>query len=87
LRPVTGAKISAEQAREAAEVALQHLRAGAILLKQFKLFLPVQSCRQKYFDSRLTQITCISLAVSFHGGAVRDRHERGAGCGGRGLRY
>jgi hypothetical protein len=44
----------------------------------------VQSCLQKYFRSRLTQITSISLAVSSPRGAYRDRHGRGMGCGGRG---
>jgi hypothetical protein len=62
-------------------------RAGAILLKQFKLFLPVQSPFKKYSRSLLTQITHISIAVPSHRGAARDRHERGAGCDGRGRRY
>jgi len=39
---------------------------------------------EKYFRSHLTQITFRTLAVSSHRGAYRDRHERGAGCGGRG---
>jgi hypothetical protein len=46
----------------------------------------VQSSIKKYFRSLLTQITCISLAIPSHRGAVRDRHGRGAGCGGRGWR-
>jgi hypothetical protein len=62
------------------------LRTETILLKQFKLFLPVQSSRQKDIDSLPSQITCISPAVSSHRGAVRDRHGRGTGCGGRGWR-
>src|SRR6202171_1613087 len=41
---------------------------------------------QKYFRSRLTQITSISAAVPSPRGAARDRHGRGAGCGGRGRR-
>jgi hypothetical protein len=45
---------------------------------------PVQSCLQKYFHSRLTQIKSISLAVPSPRGAHRDRHGRGMGCGGRG---
>src|SRR5713226_4040533 len=45
---------------------------------------PVQPHLQKYFRSGLTQIKSISLAVSSHRGAYRDRHGRGAGCGGRG---
>src|ERR1700687_2810652 len=52
-------------------------------LKRFNLICPVQSHLQKYFRSRLTQITSISAAVSSHRGAYRDRHGRGAGCGGR----
>ena len=39
---------------------------------------------QKYFCSRLTQIKSITRAVPPHRGADRDRHGRGAGCGGRG---
>jgi hypothetical protein len=46
--------------------------------------LPVQPCCQKYFRFRLAQIKSISPAVSSHTGAYRDRHGRGAGCGGRG---
>jgi hypothetical protein len=45
---------------------------------------PVQPLSQKYFPSRLTQITFISLTVSFRQeGRIARRHERGAGCGGR----
>ena len=44
----------------------------------------VQSCFQKYFHSRLTQISSRPLAVSSPRGAYRDRHGRGMGCGGRG---
>jgi hypothetical protein len=39
---------------------------------------------QKYSDFPKTQITFITLAVLSHRGATRDRHGRGAGCGGRG---
>ena len=45
---------------------------------------PVQPLLQKYSASRSTQIRSISLAVPSHRGAARDRHGRGAGCGGRG---
>jgi len=48
------------------------------------LILAVQPLFEKYFRSRLTQIKSISLAVLPHRGAYRDRHGRGAGCGGRG---
>jgi hypothetical protein len=45
--------------------------------------LHVQPPLQKYFRFLLTQITCLSPAVLSHRGAARDRHGRGAGCGGR----
>src|SRR6202022_4686106 len=45
--------------------------------------LPVQPLSQKYSCFLLTQITSISIAVSSYRGAARDRHGRGAGCGGR----
>jgi hypothetical protein len=48
--------------------------------------LHVQPPLQKYFRSLLTQITCLFPAVLSHRGAARDRHGRGAGCGGRKLR-
>ncbi len=45
----------------------------------------VKPRNQKYFCSRLTQITSISITVSFRQeGRIARRHERGAGCGGRG---
>src|SRR6266403_5412522 len=44
----------------------------------------VQPLLQKYFPSRLTQISSLSRAVLSHRGAIARRHERGAGCGGRG---
>src|SRR3954467_8030325 len=44
----------------------------------------VQSSSKKYSPSRFTQITCISQPSRPPKGADRDRHERGAGCGGRG---
>jgi hypothetical protein len=44
----------------------------------------VQPLLQKYFRSRLTQITFISLTVpSRQEGRIARRHERGTGCGGR----
>jgi hypothetical protein len=46
--------------------------------------IAVQPHFQKYFSSRSTQIKSISLTVSSLTGAYRDRHGRGAGCGGRG---
>jgi hypothetical protein len=58
--------------------ALKLLRAGAILLRQFKLCLPVQSLHQKYFDSHPRQITCLSVAVSSHWrGGSRSSRTRG----------
>jgi hypothetical protein len=46
--------------------------------------LPVQPLLQKYSCSFLTQITGLFLAIPSQTRAARDRHERGAGCGGRG---
>jgi hypothetical protein len=46
--------------------------------------LPVQPLLQKYFASRQTQISSLSRTVLSHRGAIARRHERGAGCGGRG---
>jgi hypothetical protein len=63
---------------------LTRLRAQRDLLSRINLMLAVQSCLKKYFLSRLTQITFITRAVLSHRGAYRDRHGRGAGCGGRG---
>jgi hypothetical protein len=51
---------------------------------RFNLICPVQSHFQKYSPSRLPQIKSISATVPPHRGAYRDRHGRGAGCGGRG---
>src|SRR5216684_2794562 len=45
---------------------------------------PVQPHLQKYFRSRLTQIRCISKPSRPTEGRIARRHERGAGCGGRG---
>jgi hypothetical protein len=65
---------------------LADLRAGSELSNRINLMLAVQSCRQEYFDSLQTQITSISIAFRPDGGAFRDRHGRGAECGGRGWR-
>ena len=58
--------------------------ANAVLFKRIKVIWAVQSPSQKYSDSFQTQITCMSLTVSSHRGAARDRHGRGARCDGRG---
>src|ERR1700681_83906 len=42
------------------------VRATADLLKPFNVICPVQSHLQKYFRSRLTQITSISAAIPSH---------------------
>ena len=45
---------------------------------------PVQPLLQKYFCSRLTQISSLIRTVpSRQEGRIARRHERGAGCGGR----
>ena len=46
--------------------------------------LPVQPRLKKYFHFLSTQITGLFCAVTSPGGAYRDRHGRGMGCGGRG---
>ena len=71
-------------ANRATERQLMDLRQNGELLNGFKLICPVQSHFKKYSASPLTQITSISPAVLSHRGAARDRHGRGAGCGGRG---
>jgi hypothetical protein len=60
------------------------LRAQRDLLNGIRLMLPVQSSPQKYCCSLPAQISPTSFAVLSHRGAARDRHGRGAGCGGRG---
>jgi hypothetical protein len=46
--------------------------------------ISVQPVREKYSASGLTQITPLFPAILPNRGAFRDRHERRAGCGGRG---
>src|ERR1700739_3958951 len=45
---------------------------------------PVQPLLKKYFWFSEEANQFISFAVLSHRGAFRERHERGAGCGGRG---
>src|SRR5258708_33525710 len=66
-----------------APVALPDLRAKGGLLNNPNLIWVVQSHLQKYTASRFAQITSRTHPVSSHRGAARDRHGRGAGCGGR----
>jgi hypothetical protein len=49
--------------------------------------LPVQPLLQKYFGFLLTQITGLWSSSRPKRGAFRDRHEREAGCGGRGCAF
>src|SRR5438034_4592237 len=44
----------------------------------------VQPLLQKYFCFPPRQISSLIRTVSSQGGAIARRHERGAGCGGRG---
>src|SRR5258708_399933 len=53
------------------EACVAPLRPALILPDGQISHLPVQPHLQKYFPSRLTQITSISLTVSFHRGADR----------------
>ena len=63
------------------------LHAERNFLSRIKLIWVVQSPCEKYFDSLPRQITSRSRAFRPDGGAYRDRHERGAGCDGRGQRF
>ena len=45
--------------------------------------LSVQPLREKYSAFAVGQIISTNSPVSSHRGAARDRHGRGAGCGGR----
>src|ERR1700680_4088408 len=54
------------------------MRDTADLSKRINVICPVQPCLQKYFRSRLTQITSISLAVLPHmRGVSRSSRTRG----------
>jgi hypothetical protein len=68
---------------DAVECASNPMRETGNLLSRINLICPVQSLLQKDSASRPTQIKSISLTVPSHRGATRDRHGRGAGCGGR----
>jgi hypothetical protein len=59
------------------------LRAESKFSCAFKLIWAVQTWLQKDFASRLRQISSLIRTVLSHRGACA-RHERGAGCGGRG---
>jgi hypothetical protein len=59
-------------------------RTGRLFARRAHQQIRVQPLSQKYSCFVLTQITCISITVPPHRGAYRDRHGRGAGCGGRG---
>jgi len=62
---------------------LHRVRAQAKLLSRINVIWVVQSLVKKYSCFRFTQITLKTFAVSSHRGALRGRHERGTGCGGR----
>jgi hypothetical protein len=70
---------------QAPKLGLRSIRARGLLCPDGQISdLPVQPHLQKFFRFRLTQIKTISFAVPSPRGAYRDRHGRGAGCGGRG---
>jgi hypothetical protein len=69
---------------EYALAAVLTMRPQVDLLRLIKLIWVVQSCLQKYFAFPSPQIISRTFPVSSHRGAARDRHGRGAGCGGRG---
>jgi hypothetical protein len=60
------------------------VRQKSNLLNGFKVIWVVQSHLQKYSDFPKPQITAIFRPSCPKGGAARDRHGRGTGCGGRG---
>ena len=55
--------------------------------RNFKLILPVQSPLQKYFPFPVRQIRGIGSRVLSRKRGVAQRHQRGAGCGGRGCAF
>jgi hypothetical protein len=59
------------------------LRVDFNLHSDFKVIWVVQSLAQKHFAGFVGQISSPVHAISSPGGADRDRHERGMGCGGR----
>ena len=59
------------------------LRVNFNLHSDFKVIWVVQSLSQKHFAGFVGQISSPVRAISSPGGADRDRHERGMGCGGR----
>jgi hypothetical protein len=59
------------------------LRVNFNLRSDFKLIWVVQSPVQKHFAGFVGQISSPVRVISSQGGAGRDRHERGMGCGGR----
>jgi hypothetical protein len=59
------------------------LRVDFNLHSDFKVIWVVQSLAQKHFAGFVGQISSPVRAISSPGGADRDRHERGMGCGGR----
>jgi hypothetical protein len=67
----------------ATERHVEALRQNAELLNKLKLICPVQPHLQKDSAFAVGQIKSTTPAVSSHRGAARDRHGRGAGCGGR----
>ena len=62
------------------------LRIPVDLLSRINVICPVQSCLQKYSAFAVGQITT-TTAASCPTEGVAQRHQRGAGCGGRGRRF
>jgi hypothetical protein len=63
---------------------LSALRAETNFVSRIKLIWSVQPVAQKYPAFRSARNTFMSPPFRPDRGAFRDRHERGAGCGGRG---
>ena len=66
---------------------LANLRVKSNFSSRINVIWVVQSRLKKYSDFPKAQITSIFAAVPPHRGAYRDRHGRGAGCGGRKRRF
>jgi hypothetical protein len=67
--------------------AKNHFNVKLDLLKRFNVIWGVQIARKKYSVSQLPQIKRKIATVPPLRGAFRDRHEREAGCGGRGCAF
>jgi hypothetical protein len=78
-----GSGVNRIMRHELADFTLAGLPDGQISEFGYPGELAVQPFREKYSAFAVGQIISTSSPVSSHRGAARDRHGRGAGCGGR----